>query len=379
MGKGFLPPETTLDDVKVRIRQTYSNPNVGKIQQVILRDGPVTFKIATLLEIKDAAGNFHHYSLKIDCINHRKAGWFAKAERSVRLEGGEPDEIEHLYRFLTALTGGKLTHRTGELHIIGADEYVKLEKLLDALPNLASADKLQLVRTILSQIEESASYVEEFVEAFKSSNPETLRHIAVASRFVEYSAAYDRLAELVDADDTPEGDLQKHLQDNPWMFGSEYSELLDRRRWTRDDQLDFMLRRTVDNFLEIVEIKTPAKEPLLLHDGSHNSYYPSSKLSVALGQAMRYIEEVERDRNSIQSKDGYDTLKIRARVIFGRDGDVQHQTALRNLNAHLHRIEVITFDQLLRIARRVLAVFEGKAEDSEPDGNHFVEDDSIPF
>jgi hypothetical protein len=121
-----------------------------------------------------------------------------------------------------------------------------------------------------------------------------------------------------------------------------------------------MLRRTLDNFLEIIEIKTPFKEPLLLHDKSHDSYYPSSKLSIVLGQLMRYIEEIERNRDSILSKDQYDTLKIRARIIIGRDGEKCHQIALRNLNAHLYRIEVITFDQLLRIAERVLNVFESK-------------------
>ena len=73
---------------------------------------------------------------------------------------------------------------------------------------------------------------------------------------------------------------------------------------------------------------------------------------------MRYIAELERSRDSILSKDRVDTLKIRARVIVGRDGDAAHQEALRNLNAHLHRIEVVTYDQLVRMAARVLDVFD---------------------
>lgn len=73
---------------------------------------------------------------------------------------------------------------------------------------------------------------------------------------------------------------------------------------------------------------------------------------------MRYITEIERSRDQILSKDKCDTLEILARIIIGRDGDEVHQAALRNLNGHLHRIEVITFDQLLRIAARVLTVFD---------------------
>jgi hypothetical protein len=370
-----LPPETSLDDVKIRIRESYTNPNVGKIHQVELRPGPRVFHIATLLEIMDSkTGDFHHYSLKIDHIDRLKTGWFAKPEKSVRLEGDSPDEIEKLYRFLHALYEHKLSTGTGELHIIRSDDYTKLENLLETLPNLAATDKLQLVKMILSKLEQSSSHLNEFVRAFETSNPETLKHIAVASRMVEYKQAYARLNLLIDDPSTPENSLQEHLKTNPWMFGSEYSTLLPRRTWTRDDRLDYMLRRTVDDFLEIIEIKTPFTEPLLIYDNSHDSYYPSSRLSPVVGQVIRYIEEVERDRDSILAKDRYDTLKIRARIIAGRDGPPEHQVALRNLNGHLHRIEIITFDQLLRIAARVINVFENEKEIDEASQE---EDDDI--
>lgn len=376
MAKGSLPPETSLDDVKVRIRKSYSNPNVRKIHQIELKPGPRAFRIATLLEVIDPkTDDFHHYSLKIDHIDRGKGGWFAKPERSIRLEGESPDEIEKLYRFLHALYQDKLSSGTGELHIIRSDDYAKLESLLDTLPTLATTDKLQLVKMILSQLEESSSHVAEFVEAFQTSNPETLKHIAAASRMVEYKRAYAHLKNLIVNPSTQEKSLQAHLKNNPWMFGSEYSKLLGRRTWTRDDQLDYMLRRTVDDFLEIIEIKTPFTEPLFIHDDSHDSYYPSAKLSPVVGQVIQYIEEVERDRDSILAKDRCDTLKIRARAILGRDGPPEHQAALRNLNGHLHRIEIITFDQLLRIAGRVINVFEAEnGETDESSQDHDVTD-----
>ena len=57
---------------------------------------------------------------------------------------------------------------------------------------------------------------------------------------------------------------------------------------------------------------------------------------------------------------------------------MDQQAALRNLNAHLNRIEVITYDQLLRIADRVLAVFR----DGEPSQEGALDsgfDGDIPF
>lgn len=69
MPNGQLPPENSLDDVTVRIKETYSNPNVRSITQCVLKEGPRAFKIATLLEvINPATGEFHHYSLKLDHI-----------------------------------------------------------------------------------------------------------------------------------------------------------------------------------------------------------------------------------------------------------------------------------------------------------------------
>lgn len=366
-----LPPEASLDDVKVRIREVYTNPNVGNISQVVLKDGPRAFRLATLFEIVDPkTREFHHYTLKIEQIDRKKTGWFGKPERWIHLEGDSPDEIDRLYRLLHAMKEGALAKQEGELHVIRSEDYVRLESLMGALPNLASSDKIQLIRTILDQLQGSASCVGEFVTAFEQSNPETLKSIATASRFLECRKAYKQLEQLVQEPSTPERDFQRHLSENPWMFGSEYSELFSRRTWTRDQNLDYMLRRTVDRYLEIVEIKTAFSDPLFNLDRSHESYYPAKSLSQVLGQVVRYIEEVERNRDHIFATDELDTLKIRARAIVGRDGNSGQQAALRNLNAHLHGIEIITYDQLLRIAARVLDVFETAAAsppDTEPD------------
>ena len=183
---------------------------------------------------------------------------------------------------------------------------------------------------------------------------------------------------MVEKDGVSEHEIQRHLKRHPWLFGSEYSELLDRRNWTRDDSLDFMLRRSADGYLEIIEIKTPFKEPLMRHDSGHDSYFASSKLSHVIGQVLRYIDEVERNRNSIIASDKLDPFKIRAKIIIGRDQDESGQAALRSYNAHLNRIEVLTFDQLLRIGKRTIEIFESVVEDEiETTGSEW--DDDIPF
>lgn len=373
---GSLPPQNSIDDVLVRIRQSYSNPGVGKIAQAVLRPGPRAFRLAALLEILDAAtGKPHHFSLKLDSVDRQKSGWVYKSEKSFRLEG---DEIASLGRFLQAHLSGQLSEGPGDVRVIRSEDYEKLRQIVSQLPSLASPDLVELLKHIIPMLSNSDAHYSGLVQAFQASDPETVRHIAAASRIAELKRANARLSELVTTSHSKEQSFQDLLKENPWMFGSEYSQLLERRKWTRDENLDFMLRRTADNYLEVVEIKTPFQDPLFIHDKSHNSYYPSARLSEVVGQVMRYIGELERDRDSIRGKDGCDTLKIRARIIAGRDGGDAQQEALRNFNAHLNRIEVLTFDQLVRIAGRVLDVLgagQGEGVTVEQTGG----DDLVPF
>lgn len=372
---GTLPADKTLDEIIVLIKKTNRNPNVGTVESVVLKGGPRAYRIATIFEvINSATKEFHHYSLRIDQVDKTKISWSWTPEKSVWLEGEDPNEIQSLSTFLNAALSGKFKDETGKVHVIRGEDYTKLEPLIKALPKLADADKFELVKNVLAQLDGTHSTMKEFAAAFEGTSEQTLRHIAAASRLVQYKGALAELKRLVNDPRTSEPQFQKHLEENPWLFGSEYSELLPRRSWTRDEQLDYMLRRTADNYLEIVEIKTAFAEPLFVHDTSRDLYYPSAKLSPVIGQVMRYIEEVERSRDHILIKDEADTLKIRARAIVGRDHSAEQQAALRNLNAHLHRIEIITFDQLVRIGDRVMSIFEVPDQKSKEDF-----DDDIPF
>ena len=333
----ILPSELSLEDVQVRIRTSGGNPNIGKTHQVVLKNGPRTYRVATIFEIMDPTkGTLHHLSLRLDSFDKTKAGWKIKPDKLIRLEGEDPDEIGALEAFLSTALANKSTTATGSFHLVPDAKFRFLEDLALALPKLPGSRKLQLLRQLLDSLDASSSDTNQIVKALTTATPETVRNLGVAARYVQYRAAYEELEHLVCVSNIPESKLQQHLQSNPWIFGSEYSELLDRRRWTRDDNLDFMLRRTVDGYLEIIEIKTPFEEPLFIFDASHDSHYPSSKLSKSLGQVLRYIEEIERSRNSIIAGDNGDPLKIRARVFLGRDGNDAQKAALRSFNAHLH-------------------------------------------
>jgi antiviral defense system Shedu protein SduA len=357
-----LPYETSPDEVILRIEAKLRNPNVGRVVSTVLKDGPRAYRLATLYQIiNPSTRDHHHWCLKINSFDRsKKSGWSFKPTHSVSMDDDGSQELAHLAELIQAANAGQLGEPTGDYHLVPAAQLDSIKALLRFAKRADSEQRMRVVRALLESLDVTSVPPAEWQNIFDAGSAGVRRTIAVSARLAEYRRVRDQLAALVASADVAEGDLQRVLKDNPWLFGSEYSELLSRRNWTRDDRLDFMLRRTADDYLEIIEIKTPFLQPLFRYDPSHDSYAPSAPLSAALGQVVRYIDEVERQRDSIAAKDGCDPIKIRARIIIGKDGDAKQQAALRGFNGHLHRIEVLTFDQLLRIADRVLSVFEDK-------------------
>ena len=151
-----------------------------------------------------------------------------------------------------------------------------------------------------------------------------------------YRQAHAELERLIQASNR-EQDFQQLLAQHPWMFGSEYSERLENRVLTRGSQQDFVLQRTSDGYIELVEIKTPLEgRSLFRFDDSHQSHYAGAPLSMVVGQVQKYLEEIDAGRYEILVRDNEDPNKVRANIIIGRDIDEAQRQALRRFNGHLH-------------------------------------------
>jgi Domain of unknown function (DUF4263) len=174
---------------------------------------------------------------------------------------------------------------------------------------------------------------------------------AIAAIKKQRGHAVAQLEELIKSD-SEENSFQQLLGKNWWMFGNEYGEILGQREIALGTQQDFLAKRTADGFLEIIEIKKPLNNKNLIYkakQGSHARSHYLKELSDAIAQVIDYIDEIENDKQSIYYKE-----KIRAKIIIGRDGDEKQQRSLRHLNSELHSIEILTYDQLLRIAKKSL-------------------------
>ena len=113
--------------------------------------------------------SLHHYSLRLDTIDRTKAkGWFSKPEASFRLEGDENNEIAAFFKFLKAILEGQLSDLRGEVHLIGNEQYNQLQRFLEELPKLPSVDRLEIVKVLLSQLDESSGEIGEYISVFKN-------------------------------------------------------------------------------------------------------------------------------------------------------------------------------------------------------------------
>lgn len=118
---------------------------------------------------------------------------------------------------------------------------------------------------------------------------------------------------------------------------------------------DFLLV-THDEYLDILEIKTPFTQ-LLAEDKSRNNFYWTPELSRAISQTENYIDEVysQRDKikNEIKDKYGIELRVVRPRgiILAGNTdqfaGNKKIADDFRLLSQGLKNITVVTYDELL--------------------------------
>lgn len=167
---------------------------------------------------------------------------------------------------------------------------------------------------------------------------------------------------------------QNWFENNKWILGSEYIEILDERKIDTSNIADY-LTKAFDGFLDVVEIKKPNGLKFWMDSKDHDNYVPSSDLIKAITQCQNYLYEIERESNSakfLERTKGTKIIKPRCLLVFGRskDWDEEQQKAFRILNASFNQISIMTYDHLLTRAKNVLGI-----EISE---NSFDED-ILPF
>ncbi|MCB7128810.1 MAG: DUF4263 domain-containing protein [Candidatus Brocadiales bacterium] len=369
MGKKRYHPPNEEEFVQLIKAHSPANPNIDIIQRVVLKCGPQTYKVASIMQIKDPeTGEVRHKELRVNSFPFRVGTGvdFSEKKRLARWTC-EDGEIEQLRIFLEHYDKASTP---GEHTVIKGRSIPGFEKVLDAIKDrdINSAQLAGLVSALAKRVTDLRSLPE-------LGEDDNVRMVAAALRVTHRNLALKRLSTLIE-EDALEPEFQELLEQNWWMLGGQYISMIPRREWTVEDALDILLE-TADRYFEIIELKR-SKTKLFIRD--HDNWIVSAEVNKAVNQAAHYISEIEADRGNLLRKYKIDLYKLCAKVLIGNieddeEDEAAKREALKMYNSHLHRIQVITFDELERIVDNVVHANLGESGWEESG----IGDHDIPF
>jgi hypothetical protein len=334
-------------EVEVRLED---KDRLRHIAQYPIKNGPRTFKYAHVFEVK--ASNSGRKIIHFWKSRLTEEGSFEVEEES-RFECNQ-DELEKLAAFLDHIEDIAGLER-GEYIFLKKDEPSSRAALaaIDSIKRTESDEVEDIIIKLLHSIGEF-EIEEEEIESIGdnlTSDVVDVENLIGQARTKKVVSDFEELI----SQEKREHAYQEFLEENPWLFGNRYIDLEDTRRLTRDEEVDFCLE-TVDGYYDVFEIKRPVHS-VVEKDRSHDTYYPSSKLSKAVGQVSNYLKYIDNEYPNILSRDGLDMIRPRGNIIIGSDLSEDEIEGLRVYNNHLNRIRVITYDQVVKMGNRLIDVY----------------------
>jgi hypothetical protein len=188
-----------------------------------------------------------------------------------------------------------------------------------------------------------------------------------AAELQRRAAGLEALRAVVEDRSALERDLQQALEGQHWIFGGRFVGEAAHRRLVPGDEVDIPLIRG-DGALHIVELKRSMslKGPLVKRH--RNAWVPAAPVHEAVGQAVNYLTGLDENRHRIREETGIETRRAGALVLIGHPAlqpevpEEELGEALRTFNAHISRVEVLTYKELVDNALRSLGGSEGTAE-----------------
>lgn len=271
-------------------------------------------------------------SLKIARQKKIGGGFVTKEDKTITLKAEEIDGlIEYIQEYYTPLS-------------IGMTEFIEADE--DAAKLFGKIQQLGI-----SEDEVASKLLESGI---------LTQNLSVAITAAERNNAVREFEFSLDEEQS-ESFWQEWFTRNKWVLGSDYLNILPERDIDTHDIADYLMK-SIDGFLDVVEIKRPDLNFWAGPD-SHGNYYPTAQLTAAISQCLNYLYRIELQSNSVEfldRVDGTKTVKPQCMLVYGRSDDwgEDKMKALRILNAAYHQLHIVTYDQLLLRAKQLLGVDE---------------------
>lgn len=198
-----------------------------------------------------------------------------------------------------------------------------------------------------SELTEKKKVISELVKNIALYRDQNLRN-----RIPEFKKILFEFKQLIRAKKT-EPSYQKFLKNNFWIFGLEYISVKPQKMAGATNKPDFSLER-YDKFRDIVEIKRPHDEVFVKF--RNNRFHQSKKLKEALAEVMDYVDYFLKHVNDEAMEFGENYYKPKAIIVIGQTKEFKEK--IRQLNSFLHRIEIVTYNDLVKRAEKIIEFYE---------------------
>jgi len=355
--------------LSIKARQT-SIPNCDVSQNCVIKPGPQTYKVASVLQFQNSeTKQITHRELHLNDYPFR-VGTGIQWDVTDRLRHWtcKDEEIEKLRAFLKTF---KDVAAPGDYTVIQGKPTPTQKEILEILSELDSSNLAGIISVLAERSEELQTLP-------PLGERDNRRMVASALRASHRGTALGQLKALIE-EDAKEEAFQKLLDENWWMLGGQYVEKIPKRSWTDEENLDMMLK-SADNGYDIIELKRSNASLFKQH---RNKTIVSADVNDAVNQAAHYISEIDRQRDHFIARYNTDLYKVRAKVLIGNidDNDPDQEKkrlALRMYNSHLHQIEVVTFDGLVRSSDQIIHANLGESTHAAPETST-AEGDEVLF
>jgi hypothetical protein len=206
------------------------------------------------------------------------------------------------------------------------------------------------------------SHVDDVVSGI-TSTPEGLSAVEAAV-IRERRRIIAGLLQLARDPATTETKMHGAIGSHYWIFGGQYIGVADRRTLVPLDQYDIPLI-CADGSLEIVELKGPGASLVRKH---RNHLIVANEVHEAVNQCLNYLRSLDEAGATLttlyrnESGTAYDLRRAKGTIVLGHPDRAtsveatreQIDQTIRSYNAHLSRLRVLTYADLLESAERAL-------------------------
>ncbi|MBI2851806.1 MAG: DUF4263 domain-containing protein [Chloroflexi bacterium] len=221
----------------------------------------------------------------------------------------------------------------------------------------ASQENVQEIELSIEDIQESHRLLPVLAK-YKIKSAEDLKQLFAGRKVLHYLSLEKVLKEFARnlKIKATEHEWQTFFKKHILILNPGYIKIIEKPNISLSIQLPDFLLLSIEDYVDVYEIKVP-RTPLLQYDGSHHNYYWSTEMAKAISQVENYVDSINKNSDSlrIQIREQYHVelrvVRPRGYIIAGHSDQLKESKKrnddFRLLNESLRSTEILPYDIFL--------------------------------